>query len=95
MGRKNSINYKLNYVNNKPLNHLEMIDKARQEFINNMLESYKHKLEYLGKADTNDIEFPDSLPQPTGEEETIEYHTFRMIETGIVIMARWRLHKNL
>jgi hypothetical protein len=95
MGRRNSINYKRNYGNNKPLNHLDMIDKARQEFINQMLQSYKHKLEYLGQADTNDIEFPDALPQPTGDEETIENHSFRMIKIGTLIMARWRVYTNI
>jgi hypothetical protein len=95
MGKRNSINYKLKYVDNKLLNHLELIDQVRQEFINKMLKSYKHNLEYIGRADLNDIVFPDTLPRPTGEEETIEYHSFRMIETDTVIMARWRVYKNV
>ena len=65
MGKRKSIPYPLRktlvHVGKYPSNDLDRINETRQEFIQSMIATSQHKLEYIGELDPNDVNFPTSL----------------------------------
>jgi len=99
MGKRKNVRYPLRktlvHVGKYPSTDLDRINETRQEFIQSMIATSQHKLEYIGELDPNDVNFPSTFQQPTGQEEALEYHLFRMVEHDTMVVHRWRLYKNV
>jgi len=68
------------------------INKARSEFIQEMLNNAEEQLEYIGRANPSEVNFPaEDFPSFNLNEYLLEYHIFRFINTGTKVIMRWRL----
>ena len=85
-----------NCKNNKKVKEVkngyeEDMNKARNEWINDMIDKSNGQIVYLGPFDPNDVNFPHAkLPQLSGCETVIEYHSFEIGESKIPLLYRWR-----
>ena len=69
----------------------EYMNKARNDWIHDIIDKSNGQFVYLGPFDPNDVNFPHSkLPQIRGDEDAIEYHAFGNMDTKDMICVRWR-----
>ena len=68
------------------------INKARIEYIEEMLKHGEGQIQYIGKANPSDVNFPaEEFPDFNLNEYLLEYHIFRYINTDTQVIMRWRL----
>ena len=92
--RNRNINRNITIIHDgtRPLDN-DRIDEVRDEFINRIIAACPVRMEYLGEVDPSEVDSSNYSIKPTGAEIRLEYHMFRLIETGTMICQRWRLNE--
>ena len=74
---------------------MEILNKARSDFIHSVIDNANGEIVYLGVIDPDKVGFQHSaLPALSGDDQVIEYHAFEMINTGIPLHVRWRFKQD-
>ena len=73
----------------------EIINNARSDFIQSVINNGSGRILYLGQVDPDSIGFQHPpLPELSGNELAIEHHSFVLHDSGIPVYIRWRFKQD-